>query len=263
MLFIPLEDDSTTARLIESVLTGGDLSALHLTDSIENYAPSAYSTVLQINDVVIEPIASTIIAIMLVLELARVSSRFEGDRELGIKLVATTLIKSYMLVMVASNSDLILSALNEVGTTVVGGILNLTNVNGAPTRSIVMTQELKDAANNIGMLDAFDVNIMLYIPSLLNTLVSVGIKIIVAFRFFELYILSAFVTLPIVFAAHPDTKSITVGYIRRYGAVLLQTAVIMVSFLVYNAYITAWNQDFGYIPGSSLSEWVFANLSGF
>lgn len=70
----------------------------------------------------VKPIASTILAIMCVLELARVSTRADGDRELGVKLVAMAMFKLTLVFTAAQHSELMLQAIDEIGDSVLGGI---------------------------------------------------------------------------------------------------------------------------------------------
>lgn len=263
MPFVPLEDDSVLGYMLESVLQGVRIENSDLFKSVSGYSASAYDVARHINDVAIEPVASTIIAIMLVLELARVSSRFEGDRELGIKLVAMTIFKSYILVMVASHSELIIDALNEVGDTIVRLIGNNVVHGSSGSYSSPLTAAMRESIDSMSYFTSALAVVMLFVPWLALSLVQVGVKIMIAFRFFELYVLSAFVTLPIVFASHPETKSITVGYLRRYGAVLIQAAVMIVSIALYSSFLSELGKVDAFQAEESIVSWLFANTLSF
>lgn len=81
-----------------------------------------YQLSLTIARSAVKPIASTILAILCVLELARVSTRADGDRELGVKLVAMAMFKLVLVFTAAQHSELMLKAIDEIGEGVMGGI---------------------------------------------------------------------------------------------------------------------------------------------
>lgn len=259
---MPFISASLNEWLLEAILNGTSLDNLPLTQTISGYSVEAYNLAIEINDAAVKPVSATILAIMLVFELARISTKFDVDRELGIKLVAAAMFKSYVLVTLATNAKLILDALNEAAKLITNGLSGRTT-NAVSASLGGITPELKSALGSLGYAEGIPLTVLLIIPYLMVTLVSVGVRVIVFFRFFELYMLSAFVTLPIVFAANPETKSITVGYVRRYGAVLLQAAVILVALKVYSVLLGKFTELPAYTSDQNVLWWVSTNMGAF
>ena len=77
------------------------------------YNAGMYKLSLTIASSAVKPIASTILAILCVLELARVSTRADGDRELGVKLVAMAMFKLTLVFTAAQHSELMLKAIDD------------------------------------------------------------------------------------------------------------------------------------------------------
>lgn len=80
--------------ILNSIGSGvGDDLVADLLKTPAEYNAGMYQLSLTIARSAVKPIASTILAILCVLELARVSTRADGDRELGVKLVAMAMFK--------------------------------------------------------------------------------------------------------------------------------------------------------------------------
>lgn len=199
-----------------------------LMQDVKSYDTTAYDFITNIHTTAVLPISSVIISIILVLELARNATHMEGDHQMGVKIIAATMFKSALLVIAAQNSTMFLDAINEVSTKIIKGI-NTTTVNygSAITDQVISLVSDLDTADQAGMI------MMLLIPFLITITAQVIIKVLIFFRFAELYAMSAFASLPIAFLGHPDTKSMGVTYLQKYAAVSLQGATLMLSVYIY------------------------------
>ena len=109
--------------ILNSIGSGvGDDLVADLLKTPAEYNAGMYQLSLTIARSAVKPIASTILAILCVLELARVSTRADGDRELGVKLVAMAMFKLVLVFTAAQHSELMLKAIDEIGEGVMGGI---------------------------------------------------------------------------------------------------------------------------------------------
>ena len=101
--------------ILNSIGSGvGDDLVADLLKTPAEYNAGMYQLSLTIARSAVKPIASTILAILCVLELARVSTRADGDRELGVKLVAMAMFKLVLVFTAAQHSELMLKAIDEI-----------------------------------------------------------------------------------------------------------------------------------------------------
>ncbi|MFY9263334.1 MAG: hypothetical protein WBH73_08775 [Arcanobacterium sp.] len=202
----------------------GSTDALQL--SIADYNSTAYYFGKTINSIVVKPVAAVVVSIILVLELARVSSRFDGDSKTGVQVVATVMIKAALLIVALQNVDLILGAINEVGDNFTSNIASHVTTE---------TMEAGDiAAADQGIVEGLASIIVLFIPWLVALVASIVVKLVVLIRFAEIYILSAAATLPLAFLGHEDTKQIAIGYLKRYATAVLHGAMLLIVIGVYS-----------------------------
>ena len=113
------------------------------------YNAGMYKLSLTIASSAVKPIASTILAILCVLELARVSTRADGDRELGVKLVAMAMFKLTLVFTAAQHSELMLKAIDEIGEGVMGSIHQAAPTTGAAA-GLGLGDSMRDAIDSAG-----------------------------------------------------------------------------------------------------------------
>ncbi len=229
--------------------------AAGLKDPISKYNTAAYDFANLVNSTAVKPIAATIVAIVLVLEFARISSRYEGDQKTGTQQVALAVMKSAMVVLAIQNIDMLIAAINEVGDKVIAATADVT-----PTAQTAgLSDTVKDAVNDADVTDQVALLAILFIPWLLALVASIALKLVVFIRFAEVYILSAAATLPVAFMAHPETKTIAIGYLRKYGAVVLQGVMILVVIGIYNTFqIDAF--DLSTLTADNLLSQIASNI---
>ena len=100
----------------------GDDIIAQLLKTPAQYSSEMYELSLSVARTAVKPVASTILAIMCVLEIARVSTRADGDRELGVKLIAMAMFKLVLVFTAAQQCELMLKAIDELvskGATIV------------------------------------------------------------------------------------------------------------------------------------------------
>lgn len=249
--------------MLRVILGSVTVNASDLATSIESYSSSAYSVVSGIHTSVVMPVAAVIIAMMAVLELARQATHIEADRDLGIKIIAATMFKLVLLVIVAQNSDLIIGAINGAVDTLSQGMIGYV---GDSSGAENLPEGVHEALVDANIFDRIGLMIVLFIPWLLSLLVEVLVTVIVWLRFMELYLLTAFATLPIAFFALPDTKPIAIGYLRRYAAVGLQATVLILVFALWSlagAALLGGNEPGDIASYDSISLWAIGNFVPF
>lgn len=200
-----------------------------LRSTVAQYNESAFHFANTINSVAVKPVAAMIVAIILVLELARISTRYDGDQKTGTQVVAAAVLKGCLIVVAIMNVDLILGAINEVGDTIIAGTDEI--IVQSPDRGA--QGSIYEAIKDASYFDKAALIVVLFFPWLFSVLGGIAVKVMVFIRFAELYILSAAATLPLAFLGHEETKSIAVGYLRRYGGVVLHGVMIIIITNIY------------------------------
>lgn len=217
--------------MLETILGGTFAGGTDsLATSVADYNSGAHDFARNVNDVAVKPIAASIVAIILTLELVRISSRYEGDSRSGTQVVAAAILKAVLLIIAIQNVDLILDAMNEVGELIIGNMANLNQ----EVRGQELSDDVRQTVKDMGNVDKAGMMIVLFFPFLLSIVAGFAVKIMIFIRFAELYILSAAATLPLAFLGNQETKSITIGYLRRYGGAVLHGVMIMVIISIYS-----------------------------
>ncbi|WP_180962967.1 type IV secretion system protein [Actinomyces graevenitzii] len=230
-----------------------------LSDSLKGHNPAIYKIVTDLHSTAVLPISAVVISIILVLELARNATHMEGDHQMGVKIIAATMFKSALLVVAAQNSMMFLDAINEVSTKIIAGITK-TNINNPPG---VLPARVNKLIDDAGTVDQAGLVMMLLLPFVITIAAQVVIQVMVILRFAELYVMTAFASLPIAFLGHPDTKSMGISYLQKYAAVSLQAATLMIAVAMYTKFIDFSGKFASIGAKQSLNDWMFTNYAQF
>lgn len=252
--------DDMLLEMLRLTVEAGSLSVDPLREGIETYGGgAAYNAVRAIHNVAIRPVSAVVIALMCTIELARNASRIEGDRELGVKIIAASIFKMVLLVLVAQHALDLLGAIAEVASEITKNIsVSAPSVNA---NTEVLNSAFSEQIQSANDMEQVGVLVLLLVPFIVSIICHPILEILIFFRFAELYLMMAFASLPMAFVAHPDTKNITVGYLRRFGAASLQGVVLIIIAVIYPLLIQ-------YIPalnigplgdGEGISVWVVKN----
>ena len=169
--------------ILNSIGSGvGDDLVADLLKTPAEYNAGMYQLSLTVARSAVKPIASTILAIMCVLELARVSTRADGDRELGVKLVAMAMFKLTLVFTAAQHSELMLQAIDEIGDSVLGGIHSAAPTTGASS-GLGLGDSMRDAIDSAGWMGQIPCLILLLIPFLVSKGATIVVTVVILLRF--------------------------------------------------------------------------------
>lgn len=239
---------------------GDDLVADLLKTPAE-YNAGMYQLSLTIARSAVKPIASTILTILCVLELARVSTRADGDRELGVKLVAMAMFKLVLVFTAAQHSELMLKAIDEIGEGVMGGIHSAAPTTGSAS-GLGLGDSMRDAIDSAGTFGQIPCLILLIIPFLVSKGATIVVTVVILLRFVQIYMLTAFNPLPIAFIAQEETRQWGVNYFKQYASLVFQCATLYLAILMYRTFVGGTLNPSKYKDGDSLSGWVLDNFTG-
>lgn len=233
-------DPDVLVVVLQTLIGSKFASNAGLTETIDGYSATAYSAVMTANSVVVKPVASAVIAIICTLELARTATSAEGDRQLGVRIVAATMFKMVLLIVAAQHVDLILGAIREIAQTLTDGFAaHLSPKDGSDVSSSVDWNVVKENLTNTPVLDRSVLFSLLAIPWFISIFAYIALKIVVFLTFAEIYVLTAFATLAIAFLGHPETKQITITYLKRYAGLALKFAVLSAVIFLYATVFSA------------------------
>ena len=227
-------------KLVEFLFNGHASSVDSVTKDILDFSAGTSQVVSDISDFAVMPVALTVLAIVMMVELNRKASHIEADHQTGVKLIAAVIFKYIILVMAVKNSGILLNAIRALVANVMGdphldpeGAGVSVNENGAAVSAFQASIDKASSVDQVGML------IFLLIPFLVTLAAKATLMIVVLLRFAELYMLTAFSPLPFAFLGNDETKSFGTSYLRKYVEVCIHGVCIIVSIQVYKGIISA------------------------
>lgn len=224
--------------------------------------PQAWTVFQKIAVSAIQPVALTVLSVILMFSLLQASTRIDADRDLGVRMVVSTLFKAVVCIGLTQNA----SQLGELLTTTVSRILTGVQET-AGVGKLSMARKLGDtlkAQNAIGgdLMTNVGIVMSLFIPALLATIVGVLVQAIVYLRFIQIYLYTALSGLGVAFFASQYTRSWGESYVRSFASVVFKSVTLYLGLYLYSvvAKTTALN-----ISGYNASHQITANggwLSG-
>lgn len=249
--------------MLNSISDGVDQSVVDkLLQTPAQYSQSLYDIAVAVADTAVKPIAAIVLAIVFTLELARVSVKADGDRELGVRMIGLLMLKMVLVLIAAQNADLFLRAIDQIGEAVMGGITQVAPSTGG-AGSGGLGDQMKDAIEDTGWTGKIAAMILLVLPFLASKLAAITCTIVIMLRFVQIYMLTAFNPLPIAFMACDETRQMGIGYLKAYAAAILQCATLWLGIVMYRAMAADSVNVDDYHDGDGLSGWIvgqFGNL---
>ena len=162
-------------KLVEFLFNGHASSVDSVTKDILDFSAGTSQVVSDISDFAVMPVALTVLAIVMMVELNRKASHIEADHQTGVKLIAAVIFKYIILVMAVKNSGILLNAIRALVANVMGdphldpeGAGVSVNENGAAVSAFQASIDKASSVDQVGML------IFLLIPFLVTRPVVAG-----------------------------------------------------------------------------------------
>lgn len=248
--------------ILNSIGSGvGDDIIAQLLKTPAQYSSEMYELSLTVARSAVKPIASTILAIMCVLEIARVSTRADGDRELGVRLIAMAMFKLVLVFTAAQHCELMLKAIDEIGQSVMNGIHTAAPTTGTAAGA-GLGDSMRSAIESAGPFGQIPCLILLIIPFLVSKGATIVVTVVVLLRFVQIYMLTAFNPLPIAFIAQEETRQWGINYFKQYASAVFQCATLYLAILMYRTLVGGTLNPSKFKDGDSLSGWVMDNFIG-
>lgn len=212
-----------------------------LTQSMAQYNPALYHAALTIHSTAVKPVTSIVLAIIATMMLATNSAKIEADRELGIKIVASSMLKVALVLTACQYAPTILDGLAQIGTSIAHAAQGVDA--GAGSGNPNIGDKLRKRIDDAGTMKQLGMLVILVIPFIVAKVGTVVAIVLVFIRFLQMYMLSAFSSLPIAFLSHEDTKGIGIGYLKKFGVASLTGAVLVIATKFYEVLMGSWLGD--------------------
>lgn len=219
----------------------GSFMGLNLTDvlkSPQEFSPETTSLMGTISTLVVQPVAITVLVVLFVMELWRISMRVEGDSESFLKIAFFTLVKFALVKWAFDNTATIMNGLYQVfaGMAVEANI----TVSQSPVVDQATVTAFLDSVDRMDWLGQTLMVVLMLIAWLVNKGAVIMALALVVMRFVKLYIFTAFAPMPLAFFASQETRSFAIGFLRNFAATVLQALVLVLAFAVYQAISAGW-----------------------
>ena len=213
----------------------------YLTESPEDYNASLYHAAVAVHNGAVKPVTAVILSIILTMMIAQASTRIDGDRELGVRIISGILLKAGLVIVFASNAMTILQGIDEIGTTIAQAAID-TDVGGGG-ESVKLGDKLEDEVTGADLTDKLALIVVILLPYIVAELAGVAALVLIFIRFLQIYLMTAFGSLPIAFIAYEETKQIGIGYLKAYGSLVLSGVFIILAVKFYQALMGSWAAD--------------------
>lgn len=253
--------DDLLVAMLNAVTLGEIDGAKSLLLSPQAYNKTMYDAMVTIHSTAVKPVTAIVMAIMFVLMLATTSTRAEGDQQLGVRIIAASMFKIAMVFIVAQNAVLILDALASIATTISTSASEI-DVGVTSEEAELLGNQLRKDIEDEGTTEKAFLLVVLLIPWLLATVASILAVVLVFIRFLQMYLLTAFASLPLAFLGHEDTKNIGIGYLKGFATVALSGTVLVVAIKLYQALKGGWSAGIAEYDGS-LVDYLTTNFGSF
>lgn len=225
--------DNVVAWLLDSIFG----TATTDVDSLVNapgYVDVLRNAAISINDVAVKPLAAVAVAIMVTLALARNAARMEGDRVLGVKIIASTMFGAALTVVVVQNAAGILDGIVQAGDGIIKAVNGL-NLGGTEGTQRKLGTEMHDQILKAGFAQQLAMFVVLLFPWMIVTAAGVMAKVLIVVRWFEIYIKAAFAPLPMTFFGNEETRHMAIGYLKSFATSVLSGVTILVALRLFQA----------------------------
>ena len=229
-------------------------------------ASSAYKFATDCNEGAVKPVASTLLSIFFVMELSRVSTKIDGDRQLGVKIVGATMLKFALILTAATNAQNILTAIYGITQKILNGFKD--NYEGSGGFSIC-DNSCKIAIEKQNSVSQAATLVMLFLPFIAAIAVTIAFRVVIVLRFFEIFLFISFAALPVAFFASDDTKGMAINFYRKFAAVCLKSSTLLLGVFLYRKIAYPEDGSESIIPfpgkfnGGNLPQYVISNYGNF
>jgi len=248
--------------LLNGLSSGKPVDVSGLLSTPQTYDKVLYDASILIHSTAVKPITGIVISIIGCLMLTNQATRSDGDRGLALRIIGMSLFKIALVLAMCQYAPILLGGIAQISQFVSEHAWN-TDIAGAGNGTAGhLGDQMRSALNDGGPLVQSALIAFLMLPWLVvNGGDVIGIVLVFAV-FLQLYIMGAFSSLPIAFLGHEETKSIGVGFLKRYGSTALTTTVIVLVVKFYQALVASWVPNLTF-DGGDPALWLVGHTPQF
>ena len=219
---------------INDIVLGMTTESGSLTGTLDGFIPQLYTYTDLVMKNVIQPVAYTILALFLVLELYKISTRVEGiggsPSNLGAEVVVRVLFKLVVCKVVIDQIPMILNVIYNTTTSItrgVAGVVGGGNISGMDLSALESSIEALSFWNGLICL------ILCFVVFLFTLIAVVFANIIISARFIELYVYFAISPIPVSTLPSDEMSQIGKNFLKNFAAVCIQGTLIFIVLSFY------------------------------
>jgi hypothetical protein len=246
--------------IIEPILTDmsgglGSIFGVKLTDVLKSpaeFSPTSASLADTIAATVVMPVATVILVVLCMVELSRLSLQTDGDGEVFAKRAMLTMVKFGLVFAFFRIWPQVMAAIYgvfaDLATQANGLVSTSTAVSGTAVDGFLASLEDMD------WLGQTLIVVLLLVAWVVNKVAIIAALALVVQRFVKLFVFSAFAPMPFSFFGSEYTRTWGLGFLRNYGATVLQSLVLVLAFAIYQSMTQGWaNQAFKDLDENAVS----------
>ena len=243
---------------INELITGVAGDSSPLTQPLGGFLGTVYNYSTIVLQNVAMPIAYTVLALFLVMELYKVSMKVEGaggGNQLGAELVFRVMIKMVICKAVLDETPNVLKAIYNATTEFTVAISSILG-GGGPTGGMDIAA-LKPVIEELGFWGGIPVIIIVCII-LLITLLAIGLaNVIIVARFVELFVYICIAPIPIATLPNEEMSQIGKNFLKSFAAVCVQGTLIFLVLSFFPLLIQS-----GFLDNSGATGDIYLSLLG-
>ncbi|MBF8807520.1 MAG: hypothetical protein IC227_02895 [Enterococcus lacertideformus] len=199
-----------------------------LLQNLETYLPDIFHYSELIMDVVVKPVAYSLLGFLLLLEFQQIAQKIYGNYTGfgGIELFLPLFLKLGISMVVMRNLTVFVQMIVEISTMISRGISQI-GINEGNRQTINFLSIMEDIYH-LGFFEKLTLLIILLIPLILSVLTSVLAKVVIFLRFFEIYLYFSVSPLPLMTFLHEEISQIGKQFFRLVCASSLQGVLLFI-----------------------------------
>lgn len=216
---------------IMTFLNGDDLKNV-LGMDLRSYIYDAYSLVERLQQHVVGPLALSILAIFILLEFQKISTKVEGAGGapmLGFEMIIKALIKFVICYIVILRIQDILDGMVIIAGNLTTRILTIGNASTVRDTADAVRQ----AVSQLSWWSQLVVLLVMCILFLASLVVRVLVQVTIYLRFLEMYIFCAMAPIPMSALPSQEFSVMSKGFFKNFAALDLQGTFIALVLVIY------------------------------
>ena len=192
---------------------------------------SIYNYVISIMNSVIKPIAYTVLALFCLLELYQITIR-NSDSTKSFEIPFKLMFKVVLCKIVVDKSDLIVTALFEISSSIISGIQGVLGGTGDVTLA-ESGANLEPLIDSLGFGEQLMLALIITLLFIFFQVLTMFVTISISGRMLEIYILMAISPLPLATFPNENMRNVGINFLKYFFAVCLQGALMFLALSLF------------------------------